>query len=316
MQGDSKGLHVFLNYACQAKCPFCYNPPLTPELNRWVLPLDSLARQLLERRQEGCTSVTFSGGEVTLLADLPKMLRLSRKAGFSQIGIISNGLRLADRDYLDGLREAGLDFCCLSIHAATPALHDKIVAVPGAFDKAVRALELLSEAGLPIVLNFVVIPDNIAETAAFVERFAGCARVQEFQIYFPHYEGLMAVHAEQLKVSMPEAVPALRGALEAARRRGIEGKVHLYNLPPCMAPDLGPWLRNWNSDDQTLLLDPEGGGEKASPSLEQKPRRKVPECARCLANDRCLGFEARYLDLFGEAGIKAIREPGLVPRDG
>ena len=42
---SARMLDVFLNYACQAKCPFCYNPPLTPELIGWRLPLDRVAHQ-------------------------------------------------------------------------------------------------------------------------------------------------------------------------------------------------------------------------------------------------------------------------------
>jgi MoaA/NifB/PqqE/SkfB family radical SAM enzyme len=311
---DDKGLHVFLNYACQAKCAFCYNPPLTPELNAWVLPLEALAKQLLDHGKQGYRSVTFSGGEVTLLKELDKMLRLSRRAGFSRIGIISNGLRLAERAYLERLREAGLDFCCLSIHGAQAKRHDEILAVPGAFDKAVRALDHLTEMGLPVVLNFVIIPHNIAETEAFIDRFAGYAAVQEFQIYFPHYEGLMAVNARELKVSMAEAVPVLRRTLAKARALKIENKVHFYNLPPCAAPDLGPWLRNWNRDDETLLLDPQGAADgTASQSLEQKPRRKVAACKSCVIDARCLGFESRYLETFGVEGVRAIKDPSLVP---
>ena len=196
--GDVPMLDVFLNYACQAKCPFCFNPPLTPELIAWKLPKERLAAELLEGHKKGFRGVTFSGGEVTLLPELPLMLRLARKAGFSELGVISNGIRLAEESYARELAESGLTFCCLSVHAAGPELHDALLAVPGAFDKVLRALENLAALKLPVVLSFVLTRRNVAEVPAFGERFAGLAAVVEFQLYFPHYEGLMTLHADAL----------------------------------------------------------------------------------------------------------------------
>ena len=126
-----KMLDVFLNYACQAKCPFCFNPELTPELIRWKLDLKTVAHRLLEGRKDGFQGVTFSGGEVTLLKELPAMLLAAKKSGYEKIGVISNGLLMSENTYLDSLLDAGMNFTCISIHGSTAALHDKMVRVPG-----------------------------------------------------------------------------------------------------------------------------------------------------------------------------------------
>lgn len=302
-------LHVFLNYACQAKCAFCYNPPLTPELVRWTLPLERIAAELLNGRRDGYTGVTFSGGEITLMADLPKILRLAKKAGYESIGIISNGIRLADAGYFASLVGAGLGFCCLSVHAADAALHDRIVAVPGAFEKALASIERLRGAAIPFLLNFVLVKDNAGEAPRFVERFAGVSEVVEFQLYFPHYQGLMAEAPRGYGLSMSEAAAQFCAARAAARAAGIDEKVWYYNMPPCAAPDLRDRLRNWEREAGARLVDPRGLVEgEFRPSLERKDRVKPEPCSRCALNARCLGCETAYVERYGAAELKPLAE--------
>ncbi len=301
---DVPMLDVFLNYACQAKCPFCFNPPLTPELNAWKLPTERLAAELLEGRKKGLRGVTFSGGEVTLLSELPLMLRLARKAGFSERGVVSNGIRLADEGYARELAASGLTFCCLSVHAAGPELHDELVAVPGAFAKVLRALEHLAALELPVVLNFVLTRRNVAEVPAFIERFAGLPGVVEFQLYFPHYEGLMTLHADALKLSLDESVPFLEEAFGRARALGAERKVWVYNMPPCSLPAFSGRLRNWEREPASLLIDPKGLA--AGFVSERRDRYKNAACARCSLDARCLGFEKGYVERYGDGALRPV----------
>lgn len=300
-----KSLHVFLNYACQAKCPFCYNPPLTAELIRWKLPLETLARELLKSAKEGYESVTYSGGEVTLLKDLPQMILMAHKAGLKSAGIITNGLRLEEPEYLKELTDAGLNFCCVSVHADSAALHDEMTAYPGAFNKVVSALKNLTQSEIPWMLNFVLTERNYNSLPQFLERFSNSA-CQEFQIYFPHYEGLMQIEASSLGLSMSDALPVLRQARQAARDLGIEEKVWFYNMPPCAASGLEGRLRNWeNEEGDSLLVDPKGG-EDGVFFAQRKDRLKTETCANCALNEKCLGLESGYAQRFGTQELRAL----------
>jgi MoaA/NifB/PqqE/SkfB family radical SAM enzyme len=301
-------LDVFLNYACQAKCPFCYNPPLTEELNAWKLPLERLALELLEGHKKGFRGATFSGGEVTLLSGLPAILRLARKIGYSNLGVISNGIRLAEEDYARELVDSGLSFCCLSVHSAEPALHDNLVAVPGAFAKVLRALEHLRRLSIPVVLNFVLTRRNVSQAPDFIERFAGLPGIAEFQLYFPHYEGLMEEHAEQLKLSAGQALPFLEEAFRRARLLDAEEKVFVYNMPPCALPSLRGRLRNWEQETSSLLIDPKGLGEGDFLN-ERRQRYKNGSCQRCALDARCLGYERGYIERYGDSDLRPLKAP-------
>ena len=56
----------------------------------------------------GIPHLTFTGGEVTLRDDLPALVAHAEKNG-QVCGLLSDGLKLADRQYLQSLLQAGLD---------------------------------------------------------------------------------------------------------------------------------------------------------------------------------------------------------------
>lgn len=292
-------LDVFLNYACQAKCPFCYNPALTPELIKWKLDLEQVAKLLVTERAKGYDGVTFSGGEVTLLKELPAMLKLARKAGYQDAGIITNGLLAADPAYAKTLLDSGLTFACVSVHGPDAKMHDKMVEVDGAFEKVLRALDHLRS--IPLVLNFVLTAENMPCFPDFIRRFAADPRFVEIQAYLPHYEGLMADNQERLRLRISDAKPILKAAVDAAVSLGAGGKLQIYNVPPCALPEFQGRLRNWAKEEgESLLVDPAGMLAQDF-AQERRGRVKPKACASCSLDARCLGFEAPYVQRYGEA---------------
>lgn len=300
-----KNLHMFLNYACQAKCGFCYNPALTPELIAWKLTLEDVAKVLVAERARGYDGVTFSGGEVTLLKDLPAMIRLARKAGYAQAGIITNALLLADAAHTKTLVDAGLTFCVVSIHGADAAVHDRMLEVPGAFAKVLRALEHLRAAEIPIVLNFVMTGENHAELAAFVARFAADPAVVEIQAYMPHYEGLMADNVQALQLSVAQARPSLAAAVKAAGAH--EAKLRIGNVPPCLLPEHRGRLFNWESEAGSRLLVDPAGMKSGAFKEERRDRIKTEPCRACALEPTCLGFERGYAERQGTADAVPVK---------
>ena len=107
-----------------AKCPFCYNPPITPELLRRELSFEDAARSLYSGSKNGARLLNLHGGEVTLRDDLPKILALSKKLGFKQITVVTNGVRLKHLTYVRRLVTAGATHFRLSIHSAEAPIHD------------------------------------------------------------------------------------------------------------------------------------------------------------------------------------------------
>lgn len=295
---------LFLNYACTAKCPFCYNPPITPELLRRDLSFEQAAEALYKGARSGARLLNLHGGEPTLRDDLPKLLALAKKLGFSRITVVTNGVRLGDEGYARALVAAGATHFRVSVHAAEASLHDKIVAIPGAFEKLRAGLGLLRAEGVPAGLNFVLIRSNLGALEPFIRRFMLEDGHDDVIVYFPHRRGMMALNEASEGISYADAAGPVRRAAALAEGRGLL----LANFTPCVLPELAGLMIDWGEErGRTAMVHPEG---KTTDVLEMKDaqRVKVAACASCALAARCHGAEREYLAARGESEFKPQAE--------
>lgn len=292
---------LFLNYACSAKCPFCYNPPITQELLRLDLSFEQAAASLYKAAKAGLTRLNLHGGEVTLRDDLPKLLALARKLGFSEITLVTNGIRLGIPEYVESLVASGLTHVRISVHAADAKTHDEIVAIPGAYEKVLQAVANVRDAGIPLGLNFVIIKKNVAKLPAFTSYFCGELGVDDVIVYFPHLRGMMALNADAQAPTYAEAAPFVR---KAAARPGVL----LANFPPCALPELAGRMLDWARDDHAPgdMTHPEGFSEGIG-EMKDEQRAPVPACASCALEPRCLGVEREYVARYGAGEFAPVK---------
>ncbi len=94
------------------------------------------------------------------------------------------------------MRDAGLTFVKYSLHGHTAELHDKLVAVPGAFDKNLKSIENLKKLNVGIGVNIVLNELNYRHLVEFYELFLLKLQLSNFVIIAPLYEASnMTLHA-------------------------------------------------------------------------------------------------------------------------
>lgn len=285
---------LLLNYACSAKCAFCYNPPITDELLRREATLRQAAESLSAAAAAGAKRLNLHGGEVTLRDDLPQVLALARKLGFVNINVVTNGVRLGEKAYARKLVDCGATEFRFSLHASTAALHDSILKLPGAYDKAFAGVRHLRSMGVPVGVNFVLHRDNVHDLPASLKRFKEELGLSDFIVYYPHYRGMAALNAGVLKLTYAEAAAAAREAVQAC------AELFLANFPPCVAPDLRERMLDWSHEDGggDSLHIPEGDTHAVA-DMKHGQRMKAPRCSSCSLDARCSGFEREYAELYG-----------------
>ncbi len=106
----------------------------------------------------GIPHVTFTGGEATLREDLPALIGRAEKNG-QVCGLLTDGLKLADKTYLDLLLQTGLDHLLFLLQPGNP--------------DSWRALEVIMPEDIFVTVHLTVTPDNAAEAPAILERLAG-----------------------------------------------------------------------------------------------------------------------------------------------
>jgi uncharacterized radical SAM superfamily Fe-S cluster-containing enzyme len=135
---------------CNLRCAVCFADSGRGEAGDLSLGKISW---LLERAMAaaGPCNLQLSGGEPTLRDDLPEIIEVARRIGYSFIQVNTNGLRLAsDRAYGRRLRAAGLS----SVFFQFDGVDDKIyrsLRGRALLDEKLRAVEHCGETGLGVV---------------------------------------------------------------------------------------------------------------------------------------------------------------------
>ena len=149
----TKRVKIVTGLKCNIQCVFCYYRDNLKAPNR---TFDDIRLDLLYAQKHGIQEIDFSGGEPTLHPDLSKLISEAKSLGMRKVSIITNGWRLADRQYLQTLKVAGLDEVLFSVHGPDSDTHDSITRVSGSFQRISEALTNAAEEGIMIRTNTVV----------------------------------------------------------------------------------------------------------------------------------------------------------------
>jgi molybdenum cofactor biosynthesis enzyme MoaA len=100
---------VDITHRCNMACRNCYIP------NRTIPDLDARWLSSMFARLPRGTFVRLVGAEPTMREDLEELIRDVRAHGHHPV-LLTNGLKLADRDYVRALKRAGLQVVYLSMN--------------------------------------------------------------------------------------------------------------------------------------------------------------------------------------------------------
>ncbi len=302
---EPKCFDILLNYNCNAKCLFCsqdFDWRKVPN----DLPFEKAAEHMYLAYKNGYRRLGFTGGEPTVRRELPALIALARRIGYTYIRIQTNGVRIADPGYVQTLAEAGLTFVKFSIHGHTPELHDRLVEVPGAFAKCLRAIENLKRLRLGIGVNIVLNRWNYRHLVEFFELFLLKLELSNFVIIAPLYEGNMTKNAEAIGVRLIEVSPYVRKAYEVFTRINFPKPPLLLHFTPCVLPGYEQQMLGWSAFN-TMVVSPKG--EKRDLDMTaQFHTVKTEACRGCVYDERCIGFDSSYARVFGTGEISPLLE--------
>lgn len=166
---------VVTNYRCNYRCVMCDLPLREAELReRGLAELDTDAMKglLREFKDLGVSGIGFTGGEPLLRGDIIDLLAYTKQLGM--ISHLNTNGSLLDEKMIMKIIDAKVDSINISLDGARPETHDRIRGVPGAYAKAVAAIEktcaLRDRTGAPLRVKTVAVlqEENIDEVAALI----------------------------------------------------------------------------------------------------------------------------------------------------
>jgi MoaA/NifB/PqqE/SkfB family radical SAM enzyme len=294
---------LYVTERCNQACVFCLEEDGTA-LRPDVAP-EQVRADLAALRAAGAEHITFMGGETFLRKDLPELLGEARRAGFTRLGVTTNGTALAHPGFLGRMIDAGLDFVELSVHSDDAALAEEISGKAFTFERQERAIAELEAARerLQVIVNLVVCRENHRRVAAILERLldAHPRLAPTVKIKFVSVIGAAATHGAPLRYDEVDLQPALA----LLRARGVD--YWLYNFPLCRVDgeaarshEAQAFVLDWRYSDYDHRR--RDGYYDSGHQLEGNvwPERS---CARCALAPICPGLEETYRRACGDGEL-------------
>ena len=107
--------------------------------------------------QAGIPHIIFTGGEATLREDLPQLIAHVEKNG-QVCGLLTDGLKLANKDYFELLLQTGLDHVMLILQPNDP--------------RSWKAIEIIVPQDLFLTVHLTLNKENVNEAKNILQQLA------------------------------------------------------------------------------------------------------------------------------------------------
>ena len=311
-----KRLDLIVGFCCVSACLFCADRSRDSSYPK--LTLVEMTQTLEKARREGYDALTLTGQEPTLHPDLPKLVAVAHEMGFNSILLKTNGVKIAEKAYLQNLLDRGLTGIGLSIHAADGKTEASLTKTPDLFEKKFVALGNMRElfgdrdrqerTGKHMFTTTILAKQNLAtlpETIRMLDRF------EVFRIALD-YPWIVGGAKEHLLNIVPDYESVAHALLPFKSRFSDNADaLHVGNLPACILQGLRSHTNQ--RKDVYLACSVWQGKEKESQSemiLVETPMNRemsfADSCTACLLKKSCPGVSKTYLKHYGALGLQPV----------
>lgn len=164
---EQKRYYIYLSNKCNLNCPICLLEPNQNKVND--IPIAQF-REIIKKNRS--SRFYLYGAESTLQDDLEQWIRLIKRYG-SLVNMHTNGIKIADYEYLKRLKDCGLDYISLQFDGFNDMIYKKLRG-QNLLDLKIKAMDNLSKLNISTGLNVTIAKgineDQINEIIEFATR--------------------------------------------------------------------------------------------------------------------------------------------------
>ena len=220
---------IKITFKCNNHCDFCAQGNKRDTVTQ--MTKEQVEKDLLDAASKGADSAVFTGGEPTLHPQLLDFVKFARSHGYRYIQVQTNGRTFLYKDFIEKLRDAGVNQLSPSLHGACAATHDGLTHAKGSFAQTVSGILNARKLGMEVITNTVVTSKNYKEFPKMASMFAAMG-VCQFQYAFVHIIGTAEVNKKWLVPKKTEVLPYIKQGLDI----GIRNHIACYTeaIPFCL----------------------------------------------------------------------------------
>ncbi len=281
-----------VGHACNRRCDFCFIPHHEKAGHD-----HEIAASIDAAVAEGVRELVMTGGEPTLVKELPDYIAQASDGGVRRIVLQTNAIRLADSDFTRKLVDSGLTSTVISLHSHRDETLGAITGLPKTVDRIVRGVRNLVEAGIQASVTHVIGPRNHADLPDFTRFMIEETGLRRFCFIFATPVA-WPMAREDIVVRFADAAPHVMAAMDVAIDHDVlvDGLAFKCGAPHCVV-----------GGQPRYLLD-------AVPIPEQNRTPdwvRVPACRTCVLQDQCYGVRRLYAWLYGVEEFQPVLDPDL-----
>lgn len=221
---------LILNYKCNNRCSGCYAQ--NTNFIDQPMPFDRALEIISIMKKAGIRNCLLIGGEPTLYDELVDLLNACKKHGIDP-KVITNGRKLADKQYLRSLINAGLKHASISIEGAKEETHNSITKTKS-FRAVVAGIQNCLSLGLPLNTLFTISRYNFHEVVQSAEMMnsLGASDIM-YNIGLPSPKNEQNLPNDNFALSPIEMASIISNAFLTLRAKDIKVRFFL-TIPLCL----------------------------------------------------------------------------------
>jgi len=290
---------VLVGYECNNNCRFC---SIDFDKRKFNKSTGEVKQDILHARESGAEILGFTGGEPTIRKDIIELAEFAKEQGFRTVRVQTNGRMFSDKEFAKKVIGAGVNYFKFTLNGHTPEIHDFLSQVPGSFEQTIAGIKNVKALGRTVEINILINKQNYKFLPRMV-KFLMDLGVSRFTMIFPSYIGNALNYKDDVVVSLSNAVPYIKEAIDIVEEHGLD-KAVTVSIPPCFmigyekfsASELSPMRTKIRGPGFAVNLDDKIRDEK----------KKCRQCSDCRYDLICAGVRIDYVDLFGCKEVKPV----------
>lgn len=159
-----------LSPVCNFACKMCYVRKTTEQIRREgkeLIPWQQWLELGKQCREAGMLYLLLTGGEPFLYPGFRELYTELHRMGFL-IAINSNGTMI-DEETVAWLKTMAPYRINITLYGTSPETYQRICGNSSGYARAMKAITMLKEAGIPVVINASMIPENADDLESIIE---------------------------------------------------------------------------------------------------------------------------------------------------
>lgn len=257
---------------------------------------------LLEHRDKGFNSVSFTGGEPTIRKDIFNLIKYAKQVGYHSVDVKTNLFVFSYKSFLKKFIESGLTSVSFSVFGYGDKVYSKAVGVSKGYSYLMNALSNLNSSSLVLNANVLISAYSCFDLYKIVKNLLKY-RIDSFWFW---YISTRELNRDSLSLLPKFSLfrKEMSDSLSLITGKGITD-IRVMHIPPCILGRYSSLYFNERLSEITIA-DLSGSFSIDKESFSDYTYSK--KCSLCNKRNICTGLRKDYFGKFGDSELKPIKK--------